>query len=161
MAEYHNRIYKEVIPGTIIAWCSALTEPDNMIFLECDGVSIDMTIPTNERYRDLMDVLGGIYGGDGINSFSVPDYRGRYLRNVSTTYSVGYLQAEGLKSHGHEASSGPGYVSNTTNNSAYNVSKDTLFNTKREVGYSGSPIGANMESEIVPKTMYVRYYIGY
>ena len=46
-------------------------------WLLCNGQQLD---PTN--YPDLYTAIGEAHGGDGGDSFRVPDYRGRFLRGV-------------------------------------------------------------------------------
>lgn len=78
----------------------------------------------------LFSLLGTTYGGDGVNTFGVPDLRGRSPLNVGTgpglsTYALGQLsgtesvtlQLGQLPAHTHNlmASSAPGATNNPNN----------------------------------------------
>jgi microcystin-dependent protein len=48
-------------------------------WLVCDGAILE-----RDAYPELFRVLGAIHGhGDGVRTFTLPDYRGRFLRGVS------------------------------------------------------------------------------
>lgn len=58
--------------GSILAW-PAMGIPEN--WLECNGQAVSRTI-----YSDLFAIIGSIFGsGDGVNTFNVPDLRGRVI----------------------------------------------------------------------------------
>lgn len=86
-------------------------------WLLCDGVAI-----SRAAYASLFAVIGNAWGnGDGVNTFNIPDLRGRFLRGVdagttrdpdaasrtatnaggNTGDNVGTLQGEALKAHNH------------------------------------------------------------
>ena len=47
-------------------------------WLLCDGSEVSRT-----QFSDLFGMIGGLHGtGDGVMSFNLPDYRGRFLRGV-------------------------------------------------------------------------------
>jgi microcystin-dependent protein len=62
-------------------------------WLSCDGQSLAIA-----TYSDLFSVIGTLYGGDGVTSFSVPDLRGRV--------PIGPGQGPGLTSRNLGASGG-------------------------------------------------------
>lgn len=83
-------------------------------FHYCDGALYNIS-----NYSDLYDVIGTRYGGDGVNTFAVPDYTGLFLRgrddgsgydpdipsrtlnpNVSPG-DVGSIQDQEILSHNH------------------------------------------------------------
>lgn len=57
-------------------------------WLSCDGRSLFIN-----DYPDLFKVLGTLYGGDGINTFKLPDLRGRTAvssgQSMNTDYNIG------------------------------------------------------------------------
>ena len=58
--------------GFIMPWATE-TAPSG--FLECAGQTLLIS-----SYPNLWAVLGTRYGGDGVNNFKLPDYRGEFLR---------------------------------------------------------------------------------
>ena len=46
----------------------------------CDGTSRNRT---DSKYEDLFDAIGTTYGGDGVDGFYLPDFRGLFLRGVN------------------------------------------------------------------------------
>lgn len=98
--------------GSIVIW-SVPTIPDG--FAICNG-----SILSKAEFPQLFAVLGDYYGDDA-SSFSIPDYRGRFIRGVDagagrdpdaatrtaavngTPTTVGSTQADEFKSHTHIA----------------------------------------------------------
>ena len=72
--------------GTVITWPSNTWPSEANKWLECNGQRINNTV-----YPELVGVVGS----------RVPDYRGRFLRGVSSGHSVGQTVANSLKSHNH------------------------------------------------------------
>ncbi len=72
--------------GTVITWPSNSWPSDKDNWLECNGQSISSTV-----YPELVAVVGS----------TVPDYRGRFLRGVSSGHFVGEKVANSIKSHNH------------------------------------------------------------
>lgn len=79
----------------------------------CNGDPLSRT-----QYKSLFDVIGTVYGvGDGVTTFNLPDYRGRFLRGVDLGRGmdpdaearaggapgdlVGSQQGDDLRAHGH------------------------------------------------------------
>ncbi len=61
--------------GTVLAYAGTTAPPG---FLLCDGAEVSRT-----TYAALFAVIGITHGGgDAVNTFNVPDYRGRFLRGV-------------------------------------------------------------------------------
>lgn len=63
-------------------------------WLLCNGQEISRT-----EYADLFELLGTHFGGgDGINTFNLPDYRGKFLRGLggNSASDIYTTQAEGL-----------------------------------------------------------------
>ena len=68
-----NSLVSGVPVGTIIMWPLA-TPPAG--YLECNGTTISRT-----SYASLFAALGTVYGaGNGSTTFTLPDYRGRFMR---------------------------------------------------------------------------------
>ena len=64
-----------VPPGSVLAFAGT-DVPDG--FLMCDGTAKD-----RNRYSVLFNILQTTHGrGDGVKTFNLPDYRGRFLRGV-------------------------------------------------------------------------------
>ncbi len=72
---------------------------------ECDGSELD-----RNSYAQLFDAIGTRYGGDGNPIFRLPDYRGYFLRALTSddmrdpdapNRGVGSYQEDGMQNHGH------------------------------------------------------------
>lgn len=61
--------------GSIIMWAAGV-QPDSDYWLLCDGTDLPQA-----DHAELFAVLGQTYGGTGAN-FSLPDYRGEFLRGT-------------------------------------------------------------------------------
>jgi microcystin-dependent protein len=86
---------KTILPGTVIAFAGKTVPPG---WLVCDGRNVDRTM-----YADLFAAVGVTYGvGDGVTTFGLPNYVGRFLMGVAPTDlgSVGG-QATVDASHSH------------------------------------------------------------
>jgi microcystin-dependent protein len=107
-------ISKTSITGEVKAFAGSAA-PEGYLF--CNGQPISRTV-----YAELFAVLGTSHGqGDGSTTFNLPDYRGRFLRGVTTDVtrdpdfasrtamstggntagSVGSIQADAFTSHTH------------------------------------------------------------
>ncbi len=65
-------------PGTVMAYAGSVA-PDGWMI--CDGSEVG-----REDFASLYTAIGGAHGsGDGITTFNLPDYRGRFLRGVDDT----------------------------------------------------------------------------
>lgn len=66
-----------------------------------NGAAISRT-----AYPELFEVLGTAYGaGDGVNTFNLPDFRGKFLRGVGgNSAAIGVAQGDGNKFHRHVVS---------------------------------------------------------
>jgi microcystin-dependent protein len=105
------------LPGLIIGEIKAFpTDVLPLGFLECNGQEVSRVI-----YEDLYNVMGVKYGnGDASTTFTLPDYRGQFLRGVdhasgtdpdavsrtdrgdgSIGDNVGTKQVDAFKSHSH------------------------------------------------------------
>jgi hypothetical protein len=63
-------------PGSVVAFAGASAPAG---WLLCDG-----SLVSRADYPDLLTAIGVAHGvGDGVTTFAVPDYRGRFLRGVS------------------------------------------------------------------------------
>lgn len=70
--------------------------------LECNGNVYNVA-----DYPKLFAKIGNQYGGDGTNTFAVPDYRGQFVRGldngkgIDADRTLGSTQDESIKKHGH------------------------------------------------------------
>lgn len=84
-------------------------------------------------YPKLFAKIGNMYGGDGVNTFATPDYRGVFLRgldegkNLDPNRELGTYQEDELKSHMHDylqvRGGGAGQTSGGSSN--YNTTVET------------------------------------
>jgi microcystin-dependent protein len=149
--------------GTIIA--TALTSaPEG--YLECNGANVNRT--THER---LFADIGVIYGnGDGSTTFTLPDYRGRFLRGYDNTAgtdpdaasrtnrgdgttgdAVGTKQEDELKSHRHDMGR------HTGASSFYRLSWAQRFSASPDT--TAQPTDYTGGNETRPKNINVMYCI--
>lgn len=63
--------------------------PDGWVL--CDGSKVSRT---ESRFRALFDVIGTTYGGDAVNEFRLPDFRGMFLRGVAGTRDDEYVDPD-------------------------------------------------------------------
>lgn len=105
-------------------------------WLLCDGKSYNIG-----EYQALFQVIRNIYGGDGVTTFKVPDFRGKTFWGGDTT-NIGTNLAAGIPNHYHIFGSN-GFHSNGGRFVSTNfqpVSGDTVdtLSTKGSVGWNGS-----------------------
>lgn len=91
-------------PGVVVAYAGN-TIPVG--WLLCNGATIK-----REEYRRLFDQIREIYGkGDGVSTFQLPDYQGRFLRGLDVEgknvkeekgRTVGMYQEDAFKTHTHK-----------------------------------------------------------
>lgn len=85
-------LLNSVVPvGTIIP---SLQDTNHDNWLLCNGQEISRTV-----YPELFAIIGSTFGsGDGVTTFNVPDYRGKFLRGFGgdSASDVGLTQPEGL-----------------------------------------------------------------
>jgi microcystin-dependent protein len=69
----------DLVVGTILPYGSPIDagQLEAQGWLYCDGSQLSIT-----DYADLFAVIGTLHGGDGIQTFNLPDYRGYLLRGV-------------------------------------------------------------------------------
>lgn len=60
-------------PGTVKMWAGLVSQIPTDYML-CDGAELSIN-----TYKELYDMLGVSFGGDGQNSFNLPDLRGRFV----------------------------------------------------------------------------------
>lgn len=91
-------------------------------WLLCDGQAVSRT-----EYADLFAVIGTGFGvGDGINTFNIPDYRGKFLRGLGgdSAANVYTVQAAANSMSGHYH----GFGYNTENNAGTFAAKASATN---------------------------------
>ena len=99
----------------------------------CDGQAISRT-----TYATLFSIIGTNFGaGDGVTTFNLPDYRGKFLRGLGgdSAADIYTTQAEGLPNITGSATGagGTGYISTTTG---------VFVATATASPFSGTSIGA-------------------
>lgn len=96
-----------ILPGTVVPFAGATA---NAEWLFCDGAAVG-----RDTYPALFGAIGTQYGaGDGLNTFNVPDLRGRFVNGAGQgaglkNYALGDKQGEEyhtlsvdeLATHGH------------------------------------------------------------
>ena len=67
-----------VPPGTVVAFAGPVGSVPPPGWLFCDGRAVSMS-----TYATLFSAIGSVHGsGDGLTTFNLPDYRGRFLRGT-------------------------------------------------------------------------------
>ncbi len=153
-------------PGTITAYGGS-TPPDG--WLLCNGASF-----SRSTYASLYAVISTAYGSADVNSFNVPDFRGRFLRGWdnaigrdpdrasrtamatggNTGDAIGSIQTDAIQSHTHA------YSTPTTNNrdggtgATYSNREGAVTSTTGAVS-----AGARTSNETRPINAYVNYII--
>ena len=77
-----------VPPGTVVAFAGP-TSAVPAGWAVADGRTLD---PSNSQYKALYMSIGTTYGGDGITTFALPDYRNMFLRGTGSARQVGSSQ---------------------------------------------------------------------
>lgn len=151
-----TKIFPETVPGLIIAWASSLTQPDDEMFLECNGAVLTLS----NRYLPLYNLIGNMYGGILGESFGLPDYSDRYLRGRVS--GIGVVGQSYVKNHTHTSAAGsPEVVQvNSVNDQPPSYAAGAVYEYQ-QIAHTGSPAGATIGADSKPKTMYVKYYISY
>jgi len=166
--------------GAVVAFAGTTAPPG---WLLCDGSAISRTI-----YAELFAVIGIAHGyGDEINTFNLPDYRGRFLRGTdggagrdpdvaarttmgaggATGDNVGSVQGDGFASHTHPYTD-PGHAHafggdstggwNWGNCQTSDRRSGSLTTDKAATGISINSAGG---SETRPANAFVNYIIKY
>ena len=78
--DWNGNIMAQGMAGMIQMYAGT-TEPTGWLF--CDG-----TIYNVSDYPELAAVLGSTYGGDGLNTFAVPDMQGRFPLGKNGSYAL-------------------------------------------------------------------------
>ena len=140
----------------MIQMFAGTTEPAGWLF--CDGTTYNVS-----DYPELAAVLGSTYGGDGENTFAVPDMRGRFPLGVSASHALATpggaetvtltAAQSGMRAHTHAVGShyhnlynhhhtpnttGENFlcVDTTVSNASFTIS--TSGNNRYTVGYSST-----------------------
>ncbi len=126
--------------GALISYPELGTVPDT--WLICNGASLDTT-----DYSELFTVIQYTFGGSGA-SFSLPDYRGTFLRAADEgagidpdARTLAAVQAHSLASHGHKVQGD--YVDqygNSTSKRGYGGDKDRDWDTDNAGGSETRPV---------------------
>lgn len=157
--------------GTILAFGGS-TAPAG--FLIANGAAVSRT-----TYSELYTAIGDAFGaGDGVNTFNLPDLRGRFMRGVddgaandpdagariasnfggNTGDSVGSLQDDAFQSHTHNAAGRlDGSSLGSGSPSSYPLPTTTVIGSP----IPWSPLANAGGNETRPKNVYVNYIIKY
>jgi microcystin-dependent protein len=153
-------------PGTVVAYMGT-TAPAG--WLLCNGASV-----SRSTYASLYAVIGNASGSADVNSFNVPDFRGRFLRGWDNAIgrdpdrasrtamatggnagdAIGSIQTDAIQSHTHA------YNTPTTANrdggtgATYTNRESTVSSTTGAVS-----AGARTSTETRPINAYVNYII--
>jgi microcystin-dependent protein len=153
-------------PGTVVAYMGT-TAPAG--WLLCNGASV-----SRSTYASLYAVIGNASGSADVNSFNVPDFRGRFLRGWDNAIgrdpdrasrtamatggnagdAIGSIQTDAIQSHTHA------YNTPTTANrdggtgATYTNRESTVTSTTGAVS-----AGARTSTETRPMNAYVNYII--
>lgn len=153
------------IPGSVIIWPLA-TPPTG--YLECNGASL-----LRASYADLFSAIGTYYGAADGTHFTLPDYRGRFLRgwdhgaghdpdaalreyafnNSVAGDWVGTKQGDAVKAHSHTVAG----CANTTGGSITGPQIFTASSVESNVTTINNPTGL----ETRPVNMAVMFAIKY
>ncbi|MBK9248044.1 MAG: tail fiber protein [Ignavibacteria bacterium] len=71
----------DVPVGSVMAYAGENTLPSGWLF--CDGLSMNI-----DSFPQLYKVIGKMYGSLGAAFFSLPDYRGTFLRGLDSSYNT-------------------------------------------------------------------------
>lgn len=106
-------------------------------WLLCDGQAV-----SRSDYADLFALIGTHFGnGDGITTFNIPDYRGKFLRGLGgdSASDIYTTQAEGIPNHTH--ATGRQSVDNNGNFIWNNSNQDYVLGTKAgSIFWNGSEV---------------------
>lgn len=123
----------------------------------CEGQILQIN-----QNQALYSLLGNVYGGDGVTTFALPDYRGRVPIHVSPTIPLGTAQGEAnhtltvneMPQHTHQVSASSNTASATsplnnawaaTNNLYDPAATMTQMNAQAIGAAGGSQPHANMQ----------------
>jgi len=166
--------------GAIVAFAGPIDKiPNNWV--PCDGFLYDKNghhpSAPQLKYRELFNVIGTIWGGDGADKFAVPDLRGLFLRGVSGGSNVdedaamreksrpdlnssgnggnavGSKQEDLIRRHNHKVNPGDNFMYNSGNSNSVEGRGDVSYSPVR---ITTAEIGGN---ETRPKNAYVYYII--
>jgi microcystin-dependent protein len=150
-------LINELIPiGDIKA---SLQSENHQNWLLCNGQEVSRT-----DYEELFDLIGENFGsGNGVTTFNVPDYRGKFLRGLGGNSAADFYtaQAEGLPDHTHSytantshGSSGAGVPAYWSNGDVSNGKPTATFTKASE---SNALYGAS--EHVTPENFAVNYFI--
>jgi len=126
---------------------ASLQSADHGVWLLCNGQAVSRT-----EYEDLFDLIGTRFGsGDGVNTFNLPDYRGKFLRGLGGNSAADIYTTQAASNSMSNHYHGFGY--NTENNAgtfAAKASSDT-YNMPANSGtrsWNGSEGGGSYSGDV-------------
>lgn len=159
---YREPYYDEDTQTATIRTFAANREPRGG-WLPCDGSPVSRT-----AYRKLYDNVGTLYGaGDGVNTFNVPDLRGRFIRGLDDGAGIdaarvfGSTQDDAFKAHNHTFTDYVGATRTqalTDTNGAGGGNLDISISTGTGFASNGA-MNNTGTTETRPKNMALRFYI--
>lgn len=134
-------------------------------WLKCNGQAVSRT-----TYAELYAVIGTTYGtGDGLNTFTLPDLRGEFLRGwddgrgIDNGRTFGSAQADAFQGHGHNFTSGKSRSWSDENVSGldafYNVNAFTTATFVRGAVTDGTNGTPRTAAETRPRNIALLYCI--
>lgn len=98
---YSKAETRQMAPAGLVATFARITAPTG--WLKANGAAVNRT-----AYADLFAAIGTTFGGgDGVNTFNLPDLRGEFIRylddgrGVDAGRTLGSAQAQAIQSHQH------------------------------------------------------------
>ena len=156
----------EKIPvGTVIAVAGNITPAG---YLYCNGATLSPS-----AYPELFKVIGTLFGGNGLTTFSLPDFRNRWMRGADTAGSVlnaglpNIVGEFGGKSEGGwqliGGISGAFYTTGNRSGSNGNVGANSSGSPMCNIGFAASNSNGiyGASGTVQPPSLTVRYCIKY
>lgn len=114
VSEYSDKMHSLCFIGDIKP---SLQKSNHGAWLLCNGQAV-----SREKYKELFNLIGTSFGGgDGIKTFNVPDYRGKFLRGLGgdSAGKMNITQAEGLPNITGTTHAQDGYLRDPQNSGAF------------------------------------------
>ena len=135
-------------------------------WLLCNGQEV-----SRNTYSDLFEVIGENFGeGNGVTTFNVPDYRGKFLRGLgsNSASSIYTAQDEGLPNitgsinillqrHGEKSANGAFEMTTTNSNGGDYTSVGPQANFSLDASRSSSIYGAS--EHVTPENYAINWFI--
>jgi len=160
LANRTEYLYNRLLPAGVIVPYGGTSAPDGWIM--CHGASL-----LRSEYPELFSAIGTAFGEPNLQTFRVPDFRGRFLRGVdgsagldpdsasrtamngggNTGNAVGSVQDDAFEAHSHNV------------NIVDQQSGTGLSGYSQNVANPTNPTSSTGGNETRPKNAYVNYII--